>query len=594
MELVDQLKNIPLFKGLKPAQLELLAVQFKPHRYFAGESLIAQGDLGNRFFVLKSGVVNLRLTDANGVEHSYGVLSAEPLLGAPAPPKGYFGEQLFEMQEPFEFQALAVTDVDALVLERGDLDAALLLHPHLNRAMPFIEQASRRRTYGLAWVEAGEVVTAVFRKHWWALVPTLVKTGLLAGIVLLLYLVLGFFGFTFGNFVVGIGALSGLIYFGLQFYDWRNDEYIMTTLRVAHVEREYISVELTEAVPFDKIIGSKVERSGISGILGVGNVVIQTAGRQDGNVSFTHIANPDRIVQLIEQQRGKIRALRLADQRERERERVQQKLREHILPHIVARERAQAAAGAPPLPPPPRPSFLKQLQYALRALFVLETKKGNNVIWRKHWVVLLEQEYKIVLGLLALAAVFAFLVLNQGFQVLPFGGYFLAALILFIIGLFGVWWQWEDWRNDTYAVTATQIIDAERLPLGIRETSITAQLDNIQDVRVEVKGLGPTLLHYGNLRIETAGQGSQMVFKRISHPREASEEIFKHMEELRKRVQEREMDLRDRVTIDSLIGYDRIRKEEERYNRLPNAAADTPPADDDDDDDDNDVRYVWE
>lgn len=585
MELVDHLRIIPLFQKLKPEQLELLASQFKTRRFFAGEALAAQGDLGNRFFVLESGVVNLRVTDANGVEQSQGVLSAEPLPGSPMPPQGYFGEQMFEMQEPFEFQAYAVTDVDAFFLDRGDLDAALLLHRQLVHAMPFIEEAEHKRTHGFEWVEPGEVVTAVFHKHWWALVPALAKTGSMAVSVLLITFLFAFFGFGIANVVLAVGAILVLIFLALQMYDWRNDEYIMTTLRVAHVEREYVSVELTEAVPFDKIIGSKVERSGISGIIGVGSVVIQTAGRQEGNVSFAHVAKADQIVKHIEQQRGRVRALRAADQRERERDRVQQKLREYIIPHIVAREHAEAAARTPPPPPAPPPSTWRRAQNLIHSLFELEMKKDVVVTWRKHWIVLLEQEYKIVLGLIGLDVVCVFLAYNPGLQVLPPGGYILVALTLLAIGLFGVWWQWEDWRNDTYAVTATQVIDAERLPLGIREKSITAQLDQVQDVRVEVEGVWATLLHFGNLKIETAGQGSQMIFHKIYHPREASEEIFKHMEDLRKRMLEREMDIRDRVTIDSLIGYDRIRKEEERHNRIQNAEPDRSDDDEVDADD---------
>jgi hypothetical protein len=586
MDLVDHLKILPLFKGLKPEQLELLVSQFKSRRYLAGEPLVAQGDLGNRFFVLENGVVNLRVTDANGVEHSHGVLPAAPVPGSALPPKNYFGEQMFEMQQPFEFQAYAVTDVDAYILDRGDLDAALIMHRHLVHAMPFIEEAEHKRTHGLKWVESGEVVTAVFHKHWWALVPALAQTASIAIAVLVISFAIGFFGFSFGNIVLAIGAALVLILFALQFYDWHNDEYIMTTQRVAHVERQFISIELTEAVPFDKIIGSKVERNGIAGIIGVSDVVIQTAGRQEGSVSFAHVGNGPQIVKMIEQQRGRVRGLRAADQRERERERVQQKLREYILPHVVARERAEAAARVPPPPPPPPPSTWRRAQNFIHSMFELEMKKDTVVTWRKHWIVLLRQEYKIVLGLFGLDAIFVFLAINPGLQVLPFGGYLLAGLTLLGIGLFGVWWQWEDWRNDTYAVTMTQVIDAERLPLGIREKSITAQLDQVQDVRVEVEGILPTLLHYGNLKIETAGQGSQMVFKNIYHPREASEEIFRHIEDLRKRILERETDLRDRVTIDSLIGYDRIRKEEERHNR--NNGGDSNKSDDDDDDDADD------
>jgi hypothetical protein len=92
------------------------------------------------------------------------------------------------------------------------------------------------------------------------------------------------------------------------------------------------------------------------------------------------------------------------------------------------------------------------------------------------------------------------------------------------------------------------------------------------------------MLGYGNLKIETAGQGSQMIFYSIAEPRQVSEEIFNHIEALRKRILQREIDLRDRVTIDSLIGYDRIRKEEERHKQEQQSEAKVISDEEEDDD----------
>ncbi|MBI5029812.1 MAG: PH domain-containing protein [Chloroflexi bacterium] len=587
MDLLEHFKTLSIFDQLRREQLELLAAQFKSRHYFPGEILVAQGDLGNRFFIFDGGVVSLRMTDPNGVERTVGVLPEPPIPGSDQPRKNYMGEQMMTSQEAFDYQAYAVTNVDAHILDRGDFDALINAHPDILRDLPFIEKAEYARTHGFRWVEPGERITSVFHKHWWAIIPALAQFLVAVLVAWLINLGAEFLGFGFGIALFAVGVLLSLIYFLIKLYDWHNDQYIVTTRRVAHVERELIAVELTEAVPLDKVIGSKIERSGISGIIGVSNVVIQTAGRQEGNVSFKAVSEGPAIVRQVEGARIRIRSLRAADQRERERERIQAKLREYILPHVVQKERAVAAAKVQPPPPPPPPTFTQKLRKSIHSLFELQYQRDSVTTWRKHWIVLLKQELQPVAALLVLDTAFIFYALTPDAQVLPYGGYLLGGLVLLALALGWVWWQWEDWRNDTYAVTSTQVVDAERLPLGIREKSITAQLDQIQDVRVEVQGILPSILDYGDLRIETAGQGSQMIFKSIANPRDASEEVFKHIEAQRQRVLQREIDLRDRLTIDSLIGYDRIRKEEERHRKEEeesNAARVLNEEEDDDED----------
>ena len=578
MELKEHLRKIPLFSGLGDEHLDLLASQFKPQHFHSSEDLVGQGELGSRFFIVDRGHVNQSASDVNGFEKSLGVVPTPTVAGSTVPPQTFFGEQMFTSQEPFEYRAYAITDVDTFVMERGDFDAVLLAHPHLRHAMPFIAEAEKKRTRGFEWVEEGEIVAEVFHKHWWSFLPSVITFLVGMGMAIGAHLILGAIHLDVGYWVIGGGWLVMLAYLGFMIYDWRNDDYIVTNQRVAHVERQFIAIELTEAVPFDKIIGAKIERSGLAGILGVCDVVIQTAGRQEGNVSFERVGNGPAIVKLIETQRGRVRALRAADLRERERKRIQGKLRGYILPHIVAKEVAERAVQAPPPLPHKQPSIFQRLGQLVHYIFDYEEKHDVVVIWRKHWIVLLRQGWRWIVYLVVLDGLFALFALVPGLQILPAGGYILGGLVALIVGLVGMWWEWEDWRNDTYAVTATQVVDAERLPLGLREKSITAQLDQVQDVRVIVEGILPAFLGYGDLHIETAGQGSQMIFKSIRHPREAAEQIFQHIEGLRQRVVERDTDIRDRATIDALIAYDRIRKEEQRHlNNAEVAPAPPPP-----------------
>jgi hypothetical protein len=75
----------------------------------------------------------------------------------------------------------------------------------------------------------------------------------------------------------------------------------------------------------------------------------------------------------------------------------------------------------------------------------------------------------IVIGLIALDIGLSIYALVPGIQVLPTGVHLMVGLVLFLICLGGLVWEWADWRNDIYAITDTQIIDSEKLPLGLRE-----------------------------------------------------------------------------------------------------------------------------
>ncbi len=562
---IEHLEKIPLFKDLKPEQLAALANNAKPEHFHASQEIVRQGDLCKRFVIVDAGFVNLWQTDAEGFEKSLGVVTPLPPPGSNAPHKNYFGEQTFTSQEPYEFHATAITDVEAFIIERGDFDALTLTQSHILDALPFIKEAEKARTHGFGWIGEGEAVAAVIHKHWWVLLPGLVPILIGAVGVLVLKLVIDFIALTMLSVVFPVSVALLLMWLVFTLYDWRNDAYIVTNQRVAHVERIFVTKGLRESVPIDKILGVTVEREGPAGLLGVSTLIIQSAGREEGNVTFSAIANANQIRRIILTQQERVRARQIAEERERQRAEIQRTLREYILPQVVAEE--QAKTQAPTLPSALLLPFRQRLARTIGSWLDLEIRQTSSTMWRKHWTVLLRQTRNWLLGLVVLTGVFVFLALNPGLQVLPSGGYILGGLMALVICLGGLWWEWEDWRNDTYAVTDTQIVDAERLPLGLREKSTTAPLDQVQDIKIEVPNIWATMLNYGDLKIETAGKGGQMVFHSIRNPKGASEEIFRRLEAYRKRRAEREAAIRNRGVVDALVGYDRLRREEERWQR---------------------------
>lgn len=64
--LCDQIANLPLFKGLSPAYVEVLADAAMPIRFDAGELIFQEDFPANRFYVILRGSVVLTVTTDEG------------------------------------------------------------------------------------------------------------------------------------------------------------------------------------------------------------------------------------------------------------------------------------------------------------------------------------------------------------------------------------------------------------------------------------------------------------------------------------------------------------------------------------------------
>ena len=102
-------------------------------------------------------------------------------------------------------------------------------------------------------------------------------------------------------------------------------------------------------------------------------------------------------------------------------------------------------------------------------------------------------------------------------------------LTLFLSVIFFLWWlyQFVDWHNDIYQVTADKILDSERKPLG-DEKSKSAPLENIQSLNAERRGLLGIVLNFGNIIINV-GTESRFIFFNIPNPAQAQRDIFQHI-----------------------------------------------------------------
>ena len=107
------------------------------------------------------------------------------------------------------------------------------------------------------------------------------------------------------------------------------------------------------------------------------------------------------------------------------------------------------------------------------------------------------------------------------------------------IGMIIVWQAlfmiFANYYLDCWIITNERTIHTELKSLFHRALSSIPH-EAIQDITVNVSGIIPTFLKYGDLQIQTAGQFHEFIFKQIPEPYKTKEVIFKAQKEyLRKR-----------------------------------------------------------
>lgn len=90
-----------------------------------------------------------------------------------------------------------------------------------------------------------------------------------------------------------------------------------------------------------------------------------------------------------------------------------------------------------------------------------------------------------------------------------------SSYLLFVLGFFLA--AWIDYYLDVMILTNFRIIDITQNVLFSRSVA-EANLTDIEDVNAEVKGVLPTLFHYGKVFVQTAGTARNFEFDSLPNP----------------------------------------------------------------------------
>ncbi len=160
---------------------------------------------------------------------------------------------------------------------------------------------------------------------------------------------------------------------------------------------------------------------------------------------------------------------------------------------------------------------------------MIKIEPNENIIMelRKHWYVLLTEISFIILlaigPLMILVLTGPWIKTHISLKTFLFGLFFYW-LWLLILWLF-FWLAWTDYYLDVWIITDKRIIDVEQKGIFNREIS-TFYYERVQDVTVEIKGLLPTIMNFGNIHVQTAGQGREFILYNATSPHLAKKEIL--------------------------------------------------------------------
>lgn len=77
--------------------------------------------------------------------------------------------------------------------------------------------------------------------------------------------------------------------------------------------------------------------------------------------------------------------------------------------------------------------------------------------------------------------------------------------------------EWTDYYLDVWILTDKRLIDVEQRGLFHRKVS-SLDLRNIQDIKIETKGLIATFLKFGDIHVQTAGADREFVIREAYNP----------------------------------------------------------------------------
>ncbi len=523
--LLAVLRQAHFLRDVSDEELESLAASLTRREFAEGDTVLRQGAAADALYFLGSGTVE--------------VLRESPAKVASRPARLVAGDTLADYEllfrQPLQTSARAVTPAVVYRWDRNTLGAFLRTHPSALASLRFAAQSRRlAQRQRFRWLEPDEVVYALARRH-----PLLLAQGLLLPALLLAAAVALLVSDSAGLRWLGGGlGVVALALAAWQWIDWTNDYYMVTNRRAVWLEKVVGLYDSRQEAPLRMVLSVSVATEVVGRLIDYGDVTVRT---YTGKIVFRSVSNPEAMAAVIEEH---WRRMQSQDQ-QADRQAIEQVLQERLETPAETAPPARLPSAA--LPAPTRSTGLDRWTFQVR----FEDK--GVITYRKHWAVLLRATFAPAVLILAVAG---FLGARLSGLVLGIpSAATLAGGVLVLVPLC-LWWlyQYVDWVNDVYQLTADQILDIYKKPLA-REERKVAPLENVLGTEVERKGLSGLLLNYGNV-IASVGT-TEFVFEGVFDPSGVQQDIVRYQEALFERKKTGDRQRRQEEMVEWLSAYHR-------------------------------------
>lgn len=154
------------------------------------------------------------------------------------------------------------------------------------------------------------------------------------------------------------------------------------------------------------------------------------------------------------------------------------------------------------------------------------------MLLRRHWFIIIR---RLTLWLFVAAFPVIFILLAPSIAQTMFAS---PALHIILVASLSVYYLFVwlfmfhgfvDYYLDTWIVTNERIVNIEQKGLFSRTVS-EQKLFRIQDVTSELNGVFPTVLNYGEVYVQTAGEKTRFIFKQVPDPQRVAKKIIEIIE----------------------------------------------------------------
>jgi hypothetical protein len=516
-QIVGKLRQVDLFESLSQEELAYVAERSRLVRYQAGDLIIRKGDTDQALYIIIGGQIRVWDRTEDGKARLLNYHGAGD----------FFGEIALLEDKPRTANVDAITDVELVVFDREGF-ARILQHRQISDYLrSWGRERIRKSNQSFQGKHWDEITIVLAHKSWFALLQTIFVPSLM--FLSATALIIGLIAFTSIAVEVLISVLLALIVcVGLWIFwmvqDWQNDDLIVTSKRIIQIERVLIPpfpMERHEA-SLNQVQDITTRNHGLlTSLFGIQTLSVRTAGA--GMVEFPYLEDAEWIRDEIFRARELAQVRRIGAERSQIRSRLMEELDRPAGRSYEPLEREQDR----PVTPEPV-GLLKIVDYFVPRMRIV---KPDRIIWRRHWLILLQEAFAPILLFLFSAALLVLALTGLGFLgrlpwllvvLIPVG----AALISLL------WWLWvyDGWRNDIYIVTDERIIDVEGSPFHLRgESRIEGTFDVIQSIDYSSPNWFYRILRIGDVTIDTASQQAAFTFDLVSRPEEVQQEIFQRL-----------------------------------------------------------------